>query len=162
MRVVSYTATCYLLLVMSVELSVEQDCNPAINSVPYITFMGARLSNHSYLEVGQLGNDSNVLQCHTDFPNCCNSSSESQTGQWVLPDQSVISPGESEVSLYTVLSREQGIDLAFNGAPQDAMEGLFHCEIPTIGGLESVYVGLFPSDKCELKHTPKIRSHIYV
>ena len=41
-------------------------------TVPYVTFLGNPLSNHSYVDLSQVGNnwfgnDSDTVQCHTDL-----------------------------------------------------------------------------------------------
>ena len=43
---------------------------------PYISFRGTTLSNHSYVDLSQVGDDrsgsdSDTVQCHTDLVTCC-------------------------------------------------------------------------------------------
>ena len=41
---------------------------------PYVSFMGETLTDHSYVDISQVGNDftgvSNVVHCHTDLATC--------------------------------------------------------------------------------------------
>ena len=142
--------TLLLGLVISVTLGQEEECLSPADTVPYITFNGVQLPNHSYVDIELLGNapdGSNVLQCHTDLSTCCNSGSDIHTGKWVLPNG-----GIAGVPLfpYTVRESEQRIDLTFEGTTAMAMEGMFRCNVPTqsVNDLSndvrvSVYVGLY-------------------
>ena len=61
---------CLLLSLVEVQSQTEY---------PYISFEGNNLSNHSYVDLSQVGNDfmgsdSDTVQCHTDLSTCCRNS----------------------------------------------------------------------------------------
>ena len=142
-------AVCVLLLwsTTNVTLGQEEECIPPPATVPYITFNGEQLPNHSYVDIELLGNapdGSNVLQCHTDLSTCCDPNSDIHAGQWVLPNGETagVSPAD-----YGVREGEQRIDLTFEGTSATVIEGMFRCDIPTQSvndvARASVYVGLY-------------------
>ena len=111
-------AVCSLLLwsVIPITLGQEEECVYPPAPVPYITFMGVQLPNHSYVDIELLGNapdGSNVLQCHTDLSTCCDPASDNHTGQWVLPNGEIA--GVSPID-YAVREGERRIDLTFEGS----------------------------------------------
>ena len=59
-------------------------------TVPYITFLGTILPNHSYVDLSQVGrdrkgNDSDTVQCHTDLITCCRVEQGIHRGDWFAP-----------------------------------------------------------------------------
>ena len=126
-----------------------------VDTVPYITFMGARLPNHSFVDLQQFGNTpngTNVLLCHTDLDTCCDPHVHNHTGQWVLPNGAVLLSGQGVMFVYAAQGIEQQLDLAYDGMPESAIEGLFRCDVPTNANatvLKSVYVGVFNDDSSE-------------
>ena len=59
-------------------------------TVPYVTFLGNPLPNHSYVDLSQVGNnrtvsDSDTVQCHTDLSTCCGFSVGIHRGDWFPP-----------------------------------------------------------------------------
>ena len=146
----------YILLLWSVTvvtLGQEEECILPPATVPFITFNGEQLPNHSYVDIELLGNTpdgSNVLQCHTDLSTCCDPNSGKaiiHTGHWVLPNGEIAGVPLFD---YSVREGEQRIDLTFNGTNATAIEGIFRCDIPTNTDAivsnntkTSVYVGLY-------------------
>ena len=112
----------------------------------YVTFMGDRLRNHEFVDLGRVGGDasgSNSLQCHTDLESCCGSAGAAG-GNWFTPgNQSVGDSG----AVYQVQG-EGRVDLRRNGELQS---GIYRCDIDTVATgagaavTESVYVGLYGS-----------------
>ena len=151
-RTLSALAVCTLLLstLVVVASAQEEDCAYTL-ATPYITFMGSRLPNHSYVDIGVLGNaddGSNVLQCHTELETCCRSGIESvtHTGEWFLPNGLLVD--SSAGGDYRVREGDQRIDLAYEGS--GGSTGIFHCAVPTNAvndvsntARESVYVGIY-------------------
>ena len=146
---------------MTFSLGGKEKCTYPTNVIPYVTFMGVRLPNHSYVDIQQLGNasnGSNVLQCHTDLSSCCNPAADSpvsqlHTGRWVLPNGKVVSP---ELTEYSVRELEQRIDLVYSGNPgtsEYVTTGIFRCDVPTNSvqndadtDREGVFVGIYEGD----------------
>ena len=62
-------------------------------TVPYVSFMGVNLPNHSYVDLTTVGNDindpGNTVRCHTDLSTCCSIQSVHR-GEWYFPDDSVL------------------------------------------------------------------------
>ena len=59
------------------------------HTVPYVSFMGQTLVNHSYVDISQVGNDvsgSDSVQCHTDLSTCCSGAQGPHRGDWYFPD----------------------------------------------------------------------------
>ena len=57
---------------------------------PSITFRGATLPNHSYVDLSQVGDDyigsnSDTVQCHTDLITCCRRDYGPHRGDWFAP-----------------------------------------------------------------------------
>ena len=107
---------------------------------PYVSFMGLRLSNHSYHLSRSLGQVDSV-QCHTDLRTCCTPSQGPHRGDWYMPNGANMY--ESRAALR--------VDLLHNNSiPQS---GIYRCDIPTnivhddadISVWERVYVGLYAS-----------------
>jgi len=58
-------------------------------TVPYVSFMGTNLSNHSYVDltlVGRALDSSNIVQCYTDLITCCSTAQGSHRGDWYFPN----------------------------------------------------------------------------
>ena len=136
---------------LAVTLSEEDRCVYTLTNVPYITFMGEQLPNHSFLYIEMLGNGSNVLQCHTDLTTCCG---DSHSGEWTLPNGLVVGPSVTAMG-YSVRQGEQRVELAYNSSDGRAsgLEGIYRCSVPTNArndvadtARESVYVGLYSAD----------------
>ena len=123
--------------------------------VPYITFNGDTLPNHSYLEFSQIGHvgSRNSVRCHTDLTTCCSSAQGTDRGDWYFPTgnrlqfwDTGIFEGRSSRVVY--LGNGGGYD------PQDLMEGIYKCTIETVAVhsddddteiRETVYIGLYNS-----------------
>ena len=149
---------CSIVLLLSLALlaKTEEDrCTYELDNVPYITFKGQRLPNHTFVDVDLLGDLPNIsLQCHTDLQSCCGASGTGHNGEWILPNGDVI--GSSESVGYSVTEQPQGLDLAYTGdigSINRRISGIYRCDMPTnayndVGNTarESVYVGLYAVD----------------
>ena len=122
----------------------------AQQTVPYITFMGQTLANHSYVNLGLVGNNpsgNNRLHCHTDLMTCCSMAQGPHRGDWYFPKGNLLPqpPGNGD----SFESRQpQRVELRRTGSIQHAELGIYHCDIETDavhdnGARESVYVGLY-------------------
>ena len=129
-------------------------------TAPYITFLGNPLSNHSYVNLSQVGNDrtdsdSDTVQCHTDLETCCRSSSGIHRGDWFAPGN------DTRLPFYTSLAYYSEGDIFEDRQTQvvhirrldnaNGPSGIYRCVIatnavhndsnPSVG--EAVYVGLY-------------------
>ena len=143
---------------MCILISVCVHCLLA-QTFPYVSFGGQTLANHSYVNLGLVGNRENgsdSVQCHTDLNTCCSSAQGFYRGDWYFPDGTRLpftnSPqravGESRGALRVDLRRwKQGTS------------GIYRCDIPTnavhlvtdIGVRDTVCVGLYlngEGEKC--------------
>ena len=57
-------------------------------TAPYVTFMGETLPNHAFVDlslVGDAGDRSDSVQCHTDLSTCCSGAQGADRGDWYFP-----------------------------------------------------------------------------
>ena len=58
---------------------------------PYVSFMGVNLSNHAYVDLTLVGNDSgNTVRCHTDLETCCSGYQGVHRGDLYFPNGSAL------------------------------------------------------------------------
>ena len=124
---------------------------------PYISFMGTTLSNHSYVDLSQVGEDqdgpdNDTVQCHTDLSTCCDTHTLSPRGDCFFPNGTRLpfynESGDIKESLLTRVVHIRRRNPAINPP-----SGIYHCFIGTnavhdnntasVG--EAVYVGLYGS-----------------
>ena len=133
-------------LVLSFLLSLMAE----INCYPYVSFMGQTLGNHSYVDLGRIGdnyfNSSDSLQCHTDLSTCCGHPQGPHRGDWFFPDGTGLPFSgllyESRWSRLVVLRRR---------TTATGPTGIYRCDIPTIAlhhdtdvsVRDTFYVGLY-------------------
>jgi len=119
-------------------------------TVPYISFMGINLANHSYINFSLVGDEENgtdSVQCYTDLITCCSSEQGPDRGDWYFPNRERLqfSNGPHEVFEHR---QAQRVDLRYQGHP-DPPDGIYLCDIETNAvsndNRESVYVGLYAS-----------------
>ena len=139
MRIVSLLSLLWSL--------VEVHCQTA----PYISFMGQFLSNHGYVDLGQVGDGldgSNSVQCITDLQTCCGNTEGNHRGDWYFPDGARL-----PFSGYGDISENRGsqrVDLRRRHNPTGPV-GIYRCDIPTNAVhdvsdksvRDTVYVGLY-------------------
>ena len=134
------------LLLLPWLLMVEVYCQ---QTIPYVSFMGQTLANHSYVDISQVGTGDAAVQCHTDLDTCCNIAQGLHRGDWYFPNGTRLPfRGGGD----TILARQnQRVEL--HRTVSTAMEptGIYRCDIETNalhdnGMNETVYVGLYTSD----------------
>ena len=119
---------------------------------PYISFMGTTLSNHSYVDFDDVGEDraTDTVQCHTDLSTCCRVEQASPRGDWFFPNGTRLpfynESGDIQESLLTRVVHIRRRNPAIEGP-----SGIYRCFIGTnafhdnntasVG--ETVYVGLY-------------------
>ena len=60
-----------------------------VQTIPYISFQGQTLANHSYVNLSRVRNDasgSDSVQCITDLGTCCTGTQGAHRGDWYFPN----------------------------------------------------------------------------
>ena len=115
--------------------------------VPYLTFMGNNIPNHSYVDLNTVGSALNGLdsvQCHTDLKTCCNRPQDRDRGSWYFPSGKRLNFFGGGV-VYENRTDER-IDLRY--LREGGASGMYRCDIETTSvneraGWETAYVGLY-------------------
>ena len=141
------SVTCPLLLcLLSALVEVHSQ------TVPYVSFMGANLTNHSYVDltlVGRPEDGGDSVQCHTDLVSCCGGGQGADRGDWYFPNGDRLQFNgdiyESRPAQRVDLRRRNNGDTS----------GIYRCDIETnavrsddssdITTRETVYAGLYAS-----------------
>ena len=118
--------------------------------IPYVSFMGTTLANHSYVNLTLVGNaldGSDSVQCHTDLLTCCNQNSGAHRGDWYFPKGERLPYNGDGVDIYEFRSAQQ-VDLRRRNNAD--IPGIYRCTVETNAvhddkGRETVYVGLYAS-----------------
>ena len=122
-------------------------------TVPYVSFMGTNLTNHSYVDLTLVGdtkdsNGSDSVQCHTDLSTCCRAAAGPDRGDWYFPNGTQLAIPNITFNIFE--SRQaQRVDLRHRGR-SDVTSGIYRCTIETNAvhndsGRETVYAGLYAS-----------------
>ena len=118
---------------------------------PYVSFVGENLTNHSYVDLTQVGNpavndDEHSVQCHTDLSTCCTSSDGRHDGDWYFPNGNRL---RFTGDIYE--RREaQRVDIRRRNNANSS-SGIYRCDIPTnavnspndFAVRDRVYVGVY-------------------
>ena len=117
--------------------------------------MGQTLANHSYVDISQVGTDSDAVYCHTDLSTCCRGTQGVHRGDWYFPNGTRLPfPNAGDIFEYR---QAQRVELRrINNA--NGPTGIYRCDISTnavhhstdISVRVSVYVGLYTSTGGEL------------
>ena len=113
------------------------------HDVPYLTFQGEFIANHSYVNASLLGMAGDTsIRCHTDLGTCCQGTPD--RGYWYFPNGSTVQNLGNSQSVYT-LSGIQIFQLRRRSEPlSTSAEGIYCCEVPTFTSeSERAYVGLY-------------------
>ena len=124
-------------------------------TVPYVSFMGDILPNHSYVDLTTVGNynsaPGNTVRCHTDLITCCTSNQGIHRGDWYFPDGNALANINGSSDIYRRREPQKMILRRRNNATSPS--GIYRCDIETmavndnvtdtITG-ETVYIGLYP------------------
>ena len=116
-------------------------------TIPYISFQGRNLSNHSYVNLSRVGSDTSVIdsvQCITDLHTCCSNTDGPHRGDWYFPDGTRL-PFTGDISEHRDVQRVDLLHRKKNG-----IDGIYRCDISTDAVHEidasvrdTVYVGLY-------------------
>ena len=72
-------------------------------TVPYVSFMGTNLPNHSYVNLTLVGNiqeGNDSVQCHSDLDTCCGGSGYPDRGDWYFPNGMRLNFNSGTADLY--------------------------------------------------------------
>ena len=139
------------LLLLPLLLVVEVQCQ----TVPYVSFMGQTLADHSYVDISLVGDDfsgSDTVQCHTDLNTCCRGAEGHHRGDWYFPSGDRLAiPSNIGGNIFEART-DRRVDIhRINNHNQPT--GIYRCDIPTVAVHHatdnsvraSVYVGLYTS-----------------
>ena len=124
-------------------------CYCQSQEVPYVSFRGESLANHSYVNLSLVNNTaSGSVQCHTDLGTCCTSAQGIHIGDWYFPNGSRLQLGGGDIFRFRATQR-----VYLRRRNDGTASGIYHCSIPTVAVhddndpsvREYVYVGLYDS-----------------
>ena len=127
-------------------------------TLPYVSFMGTNLTNHSYVNLTLVGNireGSDSVQCHSDLDTCCGGSGYPDRGDWYFPNGMRLNFNSGTADLYQFHTTHR-VDLRLKNSDKS---GIYRCTVETntvhsdddsdTTARETVYVGLYSSGgKC--------------
>ena len=125
-------------------------------TAPYVSFMGENLLNHAFVNlslVGNAGDGSDSVQCHTDLLTCCRGRQGPDRGDWYFPSGDRLNFLNFLAPNVVYEHRTaQVVDLRRNGNA-DMPSGIYRCNIETIAvhsvnstditTRETVYAGIY-------------------
>ena len=119
-------------------------------TVPYVSFMGTNLPNHSYVDLTRVGSaedGSDGVQCRTDLLTCCRTAQGSHRGDWYSPNEVRLNCADSPGDIYEVRGAQR-VDLRRRG--NNITSGVYRCTIAysnwySLFRQGVVYVGLYIS-----------------
>jgi len=120
-------------------------------TVPYVSFMGTNLLNHSYVDltlVGNAGDGSTSVQCYTDLVTCCNRFYGAHRGDWYFPNGTRLNYQVASGDIYEY-REAQRVDLRRKN--NGVTSGIYRCRVETNAVhsgdasdiRETVYAGLY-------------------
>ena len=145
------TLLCVLLCLLWSLVEVQSQ------TVPYISFMGNTLPDHSYVDLTQVGDDqdgsnTDTVQCHTDLDTCCRSTQGIHIGDWFAPGSDTRLPFSGEGTDIYEARQDMVVHIRRRNNPT-VPSGIYRCVIATntvhddsdLSVGETVYVGLYGS-----------------
>ena len=130
---------------------------------PYIFFMNQTLDNHSYVDLGQVGDygsGEEGVRCITDLNTCCSGTEGPHRGDWYFPDETRLpfsgdggdifeGRGSQRVDLRRRNNTNSPVGIYRNNT--NSPVGIYRCDIPTVAihvdnrnlVRDTVYVGLY-------------------
>ena len=132
---------------------------------PHLTFMGRNLSNHSYVDITEVGedrgakdgpdSDSDTVQCHTDLEACCSDMLDLPPGDWFPPGSNTrLGTRGDGGDMFQDREGDDVVHLRRRNSNVNGPTGIYRCFIATnavhddsdgsVG--ETLYVGLYGSE----------------
>ena len=119
-------------------------------TVPYVSFMGTDLTNHSYVDLTLVGSyASDSVQCHTDLDSCCRRAQGPDRGDWYFPN------GERLHFSGDIDEHRDAQRVDLRRRNNGGISGIYRCTIETNAvhsdndsdttTRETVYIGLYAS-----------------
>ena len=116
--------------------------------------MGERLPNHAFVNlslVGEVGDGSDSVHCHTDLDTCCSGAQGADRGDWYFPSGDILGFNGSADDIYESRGAQRVVLRRRNNP--DTPSGIYRCTIETIAvrsedsadntTREIVYAGLY-------------------
>ena len=98
-------------------------------TVPYVSFMGVNLANHSYVDLTTVGEDigdsGDTVRCHTDLETCCHSIQGIHRGEWYFPDGSIVYRYSGDI----YRRRDAQTAILFRSNDVTSPSGIYRCQI---------------------------------
>ena len=126
--------------------------------VPYVSFNGTTLANHSYVDLNLVKTDGkSSVRCHTDLQTCCNKTQGADRGDWYFPNGTRLQFNGGGGDIYEYRYDRQVALRRMNNADTSGIydrSGIYRCTIETnavrsdgsdIATRETVYAGLYAS-----------------
>ena len=123
---------------------------------PHVSFQGKIISNHSYVNLSQVGQEqfgsrNNTIQCHTNLVTCCRNN-QPHHGDWFAPGSFTRLPFFNESDDMFQAREVEVVHLHRRNNP-NGPSGIYRCVIATNTAYEdsdgsvgeTVYVGLYAS-----------------
>ena len=114
-------------------------------TVPYVSFMGTNLPNHSYVNLTLVGSAAgSSVQCRTDRDTCCTMTQGLDRGDWYFPN------GDRLQFSGDIYEHRGAQRVYLHRRNNGDSSGVYRCDIETDAvndedGRETVYVGLYAS-----------------
>ena len=105
-----------------------------------LTLNNVQYTNNSVVNITDIGNDTAALICTSTRPGCCLSTDGSQ---WYFPNGSAVQRTGTTYYRRRTISQGSGGTVRLYRNPGATLTGVFHCDIPEGGGLQSIYVGIY-------------------
>ena len=121
-------------------------------SFPSLSFNGTTLTNHSYVDISEVGSNSSSsdsVQCHTDLESCCSDTDGPHRGDWYFPNGTRLQFSDGSGDIYEQRGAQRVDIRRRNNA--NSPTGIYRCDIPT-GAVhhatdnsvrDTVYLGLY-------------------
>ena len=118
---------------------------------PYISSMGKKLPNHSYVDLGSIqSGGEDIVDCHTDLDTCCSITEGGHRADWYLPNGDRLNFHRED----PIFERRRNKTVALRRSGNSGIPyGIYRCDAPTsdthddndIFVRASVYFGLYES-----------------
>ena len=153
-------------------------------TVPYLMFLGSKLSNHSYIPLNNGANINSVgfygsgkgVECHTDLTGCCDRGEYGiNDSVWYFPNGSRLLFDQNKYPLHTRI-RVKKVTLyqqyLSNASQFGALEinknvcGIYRCKIPISSSPESeegiIYAGIYEENKGIMYRSFSVTHYYYI
>ena len=137
----------YLLLCFA-SFAVAIHCSAAAAS---LWLRGESLPNNSYVNLSDVGDENEGVQCRTDLKTCCSiTESNHHRGDWIFPDRSPLPfSNEPNSNMIFQARTDMRVDMRRRvGSSDPPPPGIYSCSISVSpnGSTEELFVGLYLPD----------------